>query len=110
MNESEIKNKIITVITSELGSNVGIFLFGSRSQNKNKTFSDFDIGIIDSIPIERPKMAKIREALEESTIPYKIDLVDFHSVSPTFKAIALESIQIWVNQQKVKSLFKSAKS
>jgi predicted nucleotidyltransferase len=110
MSEPEVKDKVITIITSELGSNVGIFLFGSRSQNMNKTFSDFDIGIIDSMPIERHKIAKIREALEESTIPYKIDLVDFHSVSPTFKAIALESIQIWVNPEMVKSLFKSAKS
>jgi hypothetical protein len=35
----------------------------------------------------------MQEELEESTIPYQIDVVDFKRVSPEFKNVALQKIE-----------------
>lgn len=74
---------------------VTLFLFGSRAENNFKYNSDIDVGFISNKKIEQKLFSKIREALEESIIPYHIDLVDFGTVDKEFKKIALREIEIW---------------
>ncbi len=66
-----------------------VFVFGSRAAGKAGKFSDYDIGIIGKKSVSSFKKVLIEEALEESNIPYKVDIVDFSLVSPEFKKIAL---------------------
>lgn len=74
-----------------------VFLFGSRANGKSKRTSDIDIGVYGEI--ELPQMAKInlKDELEESSIPYYVDVIDFKTVSEDFKRIALQSIVVWHN-------------
>lgn len=37
----------------------------------------------------------LEEELEECIVPFKIDIVDFHSLSDEFKHYALEKIDVW---------------
>ncbi len=57
------------------GKDVEIYLFGSRARNESSAFSDVDIGFISRDDI-RKDIAILREAIEESHLPYKVDLVD----------------------------------
>ena len=57
---------------------VEIYLFGSRARGDNSPFSDVDIGILASGDIS-DKLTLLREILEESNFPYKVDLVDLTS-------------------------------
>lgn len=66
-----------------------VFLFGSRVSGKNLKWSDYDIGVLGDKPLPLDKKAEIVEALEESDIPYLVEVVDFSRVSDKFKAIAL---------------------
>jgi len=74
-----------------------VFLFGSRAVSENAGMSDIDIGILERknkrLPVELK--LSILEALEESVIPFPIDLVDFSTVSPDFKRVAMKKVVIW---------------
>jgi len=69
-----------------------VFVFGSRTTGKARKFSDIDVGIKSSKPIPWWKLSAIEEALEESDLPYTIDVVDFNLVSEKFKQVAERKI------------------
>lgn len=70
-----------------------VFIFGSRAKGKARRFSDYDIGIIGQKPLDFNKIAIIKGELEESDLPYRVDVVDFSTVSKNFKNIALSKIK-----------------
>jgi len=74
---------------------VAIALFGSFAVNTNTNISDIDIAVIPNTEIKKWKLSILREKLEELTIPYNIDLVDFSNVSERFKKIALSEALWW---------------
>jgi len=86
------KNQILSMIDCE---NTSVFLFGSRAEGTNTSDSDIDIGFISSSKIDNLLLYKIRISLEESIIPYHIDLVDFYNADTEFKKIAMENTIIW---------------
>ncbi len=57
------------------GKEVKLFLFGSRARGDNTIFSDIDIGILSDKDISKD-IVILREILEESNIPYKVDIVE----------------------------------
>jgi type I restriction enzyme S subunit len=70
-----------------------VFIFGSRATGKSKKFSDFDIGIWGKKPIPSHLVALIEEALEDSDLPYKVDIVDFSLLPTKFRKVALSKIK-----------------
>jgi len=70
-----------------------VFIFGSRVLGKAKKYSDYDVGIFGKKSVPATKMVLIEEALEESDLPYKVDVVDFSLVSADFKKVALSKIK-----------------
>lgn len=72
-----------------------VFLFGSRAVGNANSLSDIDVGIMGTKPLPTLIMADLDSDLEESIVPFKIDLIDFYQVDKAFKNEALSSIQIW---------------
>ncbi len=70
-----------------------VFIFGSRAVGKAKKYSDYDIGIWGKKPLPSSIKVLIEEALEESNLPYKIDIVDFSLTSSDFKKVSLSKIK-----------------
>ena len=71
------------------------FIFGSHVTGKNRKFSDIDLGIIGPIPLTPREYISIKNDLEESDLPYRVDLIDFMKVSDKFKQVSLNNtIQI----------------
>ncbi len=75
--------------------NVMVFLFGSRASGKAGERADVDIGLWSADKLPRRLYHQIRNAVDESIIPYKIDIVDFTRADPEFRSIALKDIEIW---------------
>jgi len=69
------------------------FVFGSRASGTAGKFSDYDIGILGKTPLSFETLALINEALEDSDLPFRVDVVDFSLVSPGFKKVALSEIK-----------------
>lgn len=75
--------------------NFAVFLFGSRAVGNAKPLSDIDIGILGLEPLPTIIKVDLESDLEESIVPYKIDLIDFYQVDKDFKKEALNTIKIW---------------
>ena len=69
-----------------------IFVYGSRAAGNAQKWSDIDIGIRGEKEVPVRKLALIAEELEQSKIPYKVDVVDFSKTSAEFKKLALKEI------------------
>lgn len=70
---------------------VTVWIFGSRARGDHKTFSDIDImyEIKDSCPLPVGFISDLRESIEESRLPYKVDLVEFKDMANSYKSTAL---------------------
>ena len=89
------KNQIIinNIINSHLpDSSYKAFVFGSRAAGSSRPFSDIDLGILGSKPVPSRNYIELIEALEDSDLPYRADVVDFALVSDKFKKQALANI------------------
>ena len=74
---------------------VKVYLFGSRARGDYSPASDVDIGIMHGPGFDKKKLALMREYIEESNIPYKVEIVDLSETSEEFRNIALKEAIIW---------------
>lgn len=79
-----------------------VFLFGSRVAGNAKALSDVDIGILGMKPLPAIITAGLESDLEESIVPFKIDLLNFYQVDEVFKNEALSTVQIWSCPKNIK--------
>lgn len=71
------------------------FIFGSHASGKNRKFSDLDLGIMGPKSLSPKEYFSIKDDLEESDLPYRVDLIDFTKVSDKFRLVSLNNtIQI----------------
>lgn len=61
------------------------FAYGSRVKGTQKKFSDLDLCIME--PISDLEMFYIKEALENSDLPFKVDIKRWDDMSKDFQAI-----------------------
>jgi predicted nucleotidyltransferase len=91
----KLKQEILTIIGKYLDmKDCRIFFFGSRVTDKGNERSDIDIGLERDHEIPRATMAKIKEEMENLPILYKLEIVDFKTAAPEFRAVALKKIEM----------------
>lgn len=61
------------------------YAFGSRVKNRAKKFSDLDLCFLEAIP--ESTLDTIKEAFEESDLPFTVDILNWHKCSPDFQKI-----------------------
>jgi predicted nucleotidyltransferase len=61
--------------------------FGSRVGGSVKRFSDLDLAIMGDEPLPLTVLADLREAFDESDLPFRVDLVEWAVTHPAFQAI-----------------------
>lgn len=88
----QLKEMVLEALKNE---KVKIFIFGSRARKDNYTASDVDIGYIPYDKFDDKKITMLKYKLENSNIPYKVEIVNFNQVSEEFKQEALKDIIIW---------------
>lgn len=65
---------------------VPAFLFGSRATGRVKKYSDVDIALMPTQPLNWLVLADLREAFETSNLPVTVDVIDWSTASPGFRA------------------------
>lgn len=73
--------------------NEEIRVFGSRYKHTNKLYSDIDIAIVGKNKIDLVTYSKVTEELEESDLKYRVDLLDWFSISEEFKRVIEEGYE-----------------
>ena len=64
--------------------------FGSRATWTAKDHSDLDLAVVGEGPLPRGILARVKEAFEESRLPMRVDVLDWHAISDGFRE-AIES-------------------
>ena len=61
--------------------------FGSRANWTAKDYSDLDLAVIGESEIESATLAQLKEAFEDSALPMRVDVLDWHDISPEFREV-----------------------
>lgn len=72
------------ILVRHLPAGVEVAVFGSRAGGKVKPASDLDLALLADGPLPLEVLAELAEAFDESSLPWKVDLVDRACVSPEF--------------------------
>lgn len=64
-----------------------VWAFGSRATGCAKKYSDLDLVIITDTPIALSLQAALSEDFSESNLPWKVDILDWSMLSPSFQEI-----------------------
>ena len=67
--------------------NVEIYIFGSRVQGNALEYSDVDIALKNEEKISIESILKLKVKFENSTFPYKVDIVDLKNLKDEFRGI-----------------------
>ena len=60
-------------------------MFGSRARGTPKPYSDLDLVIMGDSPVPMATLGQLREALADSDLPWRVDMVDWATTSPEFR-------------------------
>lgn len=61
---------------------IEVYIFGSRAKGTNKQYSDIDLAIMKGNAGDKT-ILKIKSDLDDSTLPYSVDLIDYINLTQT---------------------------
>mgnify|MGYP005854400551 CR=1 FL=1 len=64
-----------------------VVAFGSRVTGHAKRFSDLDLAILGDDPVPSSVLAALADDFDESTLPFKVDLVDWATTAESFRDV-----------------------
>ncbi len=73
------------VLDGLAGRNVDVYLFGSFARGDEKHYSDIDVALDAREPLPASLRLTISEALEKSTIPRRVEVVDLSTCGPEMR-------------------------
>lgn len=62
-----------------------VWAFGSRIGSASKKFSDLDLAIVAETALPTRRLAMLANAFEESDLPIKVDVMDWHTTARPFQ-------------------------
>lgn len=65
--------------------------FGSRVQGCAKRYSDLDLVLMTDEHLPPLTLARLEDAFQESDLSFRVDLVDWSSISEAFREIILQA-------------------
>ena len=68
--------------------------FGSRVTGRVKPWSDLDLAVVGARPMGWENVELLKEAFQESTLPFRVDVLDWHETSPSFQAIIAQQYSV----------------
>jgi predicted nucleotidyltransferase len=73
------------VLAACLPCGVAVWAFGSRVAGTARRYSDLDLALEGAEPLAPGVLRGLEEALSESDLTIKVDVVDLRRVDPTFR-------------------------
>ena len=91
-----ILTRVRRIVAARLGRyEVRVYLFGSRATGVAHEASDIDLAVDPREPLPAGTLADLREALEESSIPFRVDIVDLRDTDAKFRDSVREKGVEW---------------
>ena len=64
-----------------------VWVFGSRVTGKARRYSDLDLAVIGDRPLPPLTLRALKEAFEESDLPFRVDTLDWADTDLSFREI-----------------------
>jgi uncharacterized protein len=94
---------VLELLAELLPRSAEVWVFGSRATGRARRYSDLDLLIDAGRPLSRDEAALLREAFEESDLPFRVDLVDWHAIGTRFRQlIAAERLPLDMPAEKAR--------
>lgn len=77
--------RVQTILRAHLPNGVRVFAFGSRAHRKARPFADLDLCLSGTARLSADILSALDRELEESDLPYRVDVIDWHAVSASFR-------------------------
>ena len=88
--------RVRAIVLDELdAADVRVYLFGSCATGSLRPTSDIDVAVEPLHGSPSPSLATLRERLEDSDVPYDVDIVDLSTVSPAFSQRVRREGIVW---------------
>lgn len=84
---------IVKEILAKYAPEIPAVVFGSRSTGKSRPQSDLDICLMIAENLSLEQLARIKDAFDNSTLPMKVDIVDWSITDAAFQSIIKQSGQ-----------------
>ena len=81
---SKLEKQIIFAFLNKYIPNTGVWAYGSRVNGQSKSSSDLDLVVFASEE-QLEQVSALREAFEESNLPFRVDLFVWDNLSDAFK-------------------------
>lgn len=92
--------KIVRSILQRYVPDREVWAFGSRAKWTAKEFSDLDIAVVSNEPMSIGLVADLDEAFQESALPFKVDVVDWATITPAFRQV-IQAAKIQIQESQV---------
>ena len=97
MDMDPVLSEVRRLVCQELaGLPVRVFLFGSWARGEQARSSDIDVAVEPLGVLPPGTLARLREALEQSSIPYRVDVVDLAAADADFRRRVHEEGVPWL--------------
>jgi predicted nucleotidyltransferase len=81
-------------ILTQYAAGCEVLAFGSRVDGTSRPSSDLDLAIVGEEKLDRRNKMLLREAFEESDLPFRVDVIDYKAVSDAFRGIIQKQCEI----------------
>lgn len=81
--------KLVRALAAEHLPGCDIRVFGSRTTGNAKKFSDIDLLVMAPADLDRRQITRLSIALQDSDIPYLVDILDSRLIDEEFLEVIL---------------------
>lgn len=78
---------VLDLLRTNLPPGAKVWVFGSRASGRARRYSDLDLAIDAGRPLTLDETARLAEALCESDLPYRVDIVDWQAIDDRFRQV-----------------------
>ena len=86
---------VLEILRANVPPSTKAWVFGSRALGRARPYSDLDLAVDAGRPLTLDELGIMAEEFAESDLPYRVDLVDWHSLDDRFRqTIATERVAL----------------
>lgn len=86
----DLEDRYLQLLREILGQHLPgweVRLFGSRVRGTARRFSDIDLVVVGTSAVPEQTLTALRDAFADSDLPYKVDVLDWQSITPEFRQV-----------------------
>ena len=87
--------KVVKAILRKRIPECEVRVFGSRATGRNlKEHSDLDLAVVGKEKLEPRVLGDLKDDLEESDLPFRVDVLDWNAISPEFRKVIEQGYEV----------------